>query len=187
MFFIVLPLVILLAGFFLYTGKQKSFLNYREARPEELDKLQELGLLAYSQYKTILGEGWTTMERNLKNHEVWTGLMNKSTVFICEDYNKTVGMAFFIPSGHADDIYEAQWCQVRMVGIHPDYSGKGIAKKLMDLCITEARNRNEKTMALHTSEFMDAARHIYEKLGFTILKEISPRFGKRYWLYTKTL
>jgi uncharacterized protein (DUF1810 family) len=31
---------------------------------------------------------------------------------------------------------------------------------------------------------MDAARHIYESLGFTILKEIPNRFGKRYWLYT---
>jgi len=41
----------------------------------------------------------------------------------------------------------------------------------------------EKTIALHTSEFMDAARHIYEGLGFIMVKEIPPRYGKRYWLY----
>jgi ribosomal protein S18 acetylase RimI-like enzyme len=30
---------------------------------------------------------------------------------------------------------------------------------------------------------MDKARHIYEKLGFTILREIDQRLGRRYWLY----
>jgi len=30
---------------------------------------------------------------------------------------------------------------------------------------------------------MDAARHIYEKMGFKRIKELQPIFGKRYWLY----
>lgn len=30
---------------------------------------------------------------------------------------------------------------------------------------------------------MKSARHIYEKMGFQILKEIEPRFEKKYWLY----
>jgi len=34
---------------------------------------------------------------------------------------------------------------------------------------------------------MDKARHIYESLGFKILKEIVPRLGKKYWLYTLDL
>lgn len=36
---------------------------------------------------------------------------------------------------------------------------------------------------LHTSEMMGAARHIYESLGFKKLREIEPRYGKKYWLY----
>lgn len=42
---------------------------------------------------------------------------------------------------------------------------------------------NERTIALHTSEFMDAARHIYESVGFVKVKEIPARYGKKYWLY----
>jgi len=42
-------------------------------------------------------------------------------------------------------------------------------------------------MALHTSEMMRSARHIYEKIGFNILKEIEPRLGVKYWLYTLEL
>ncbi|MDB5249085.1 MAG: hypothetical protein JWQ40_3479 [Segetibacter sp.] len=71
-----------------------------------------------------------------------------------------------------------------MVGVHPGYTGQGIAKTLTQTCLEKAKDLNEKTIALHTSELMDAARHIYESPGFTILKEIPNRFGKRYWLYT---
>lgn len=52
------------------------------------------------------------------------------------------------------------------------------------MCIEVAKKNNEQIMALHTSEIMESARHIYEKLGFKILKEIEPRLGVRYWLYT---
>jgi ribosomal protein S18 acetylase RimI-like enzyme len=55
------------------------------------------------------------------------------------------------------------------------------------MCIDKAKQTKEKTIALHTSEFMDAARHIYESLGFKVLHEIAPRLGKKYWLYTLDL
>jgi ribosomal protein S18 acetylase RimI-like enzyme len=70
-----------------------------------------------------------------------------------------------------------------MVGVDPTYGGKGIAQTLTEMCVDHAKTLNEKTIALHTSEFMDAARHIYEKNGFKRTQEIEPRYGKRYWLY----
>jgi ribosomal protein S18 acetylase RimI-like enzyme len=74
-----------------------------------------------------------------------------------------------------------------MVGVNPNYQGQGIAKVLTRMCIDYAKQNNEKTIALHTSEFMDAARHIYEDAGFKVLKEIPPLFGKKYWIYTLDL
>ena len=96
-------------------------------------------------------------------------------------------MAFIIPSENPWDIFKAEWSYIRMVGVNPKYQGQGIAKALTKMCIDHARQTNEKTIALHTSEFMDAARHIYESLGFKILQEIEPRLGKKYWLYTMDL
>jgi len=63
----------------------------------------------------------------------------------------------------------------------------GIAKTLTKMCMDHARQTKEKIIALHTSEFMDAARHIYENLGFKELKEIDPIYGKRYWIYILNL
>jgi len=51
------------------------------------------------------------------------------------------------------------------------------------MCIDFARSSDEKTVALHTSEYMNAARHIYESLGFRQIRELEPRYGKRYWIY----
>ena len=74
-----------------------------------------------------------------------------------------------------------------MVGVHTEHGGKGIGTRLTNMCIDLARANGEKTMALHTSEFMDAARHIYESLGFKRAKELEPMFGKIYWIYTLDL
>ena len=70
-----------------------------------------------------------------------------------------------------------------MVGVHPDFGGKGIGKMLTQMCIDFAKSSNEKVIALHTSEYMNVARHIYESLGFKQIRELEPRYGKRYWIY----
>jgi len=45
----------------------------------------------------------------------------------------------------------------------------------------------EAIIALHTSEFQDAARHIYEGLGFKKIRDLEPSFGKQIYLYTLNL
>jgi ribosomal protein S18 acetylase RimI-like enzyme len=182
--FIVIPLLLLLLVFFLFGSRLKTFLNYREAHYHEWPQLKELGLTSYSTHKKMLeSHHWQTMENNLMKDENWQHLVEKAIPFICEDNHTIVGMAFLVPSGNAWDVFPADTAYIRMVGVHPDHTGNGIAKKLTIMCIERARQNGEKTLMLHTSEFMDAARHIYEGLGFRVEKEIEPRFGKRYWLY----
>lgn len=106
---------------------------------------------------------------------------------MCLSGSDIVGMAFLVPSGNAWEIFPAEWSYIRMVGVHPAWQGKGIAKELTRLCIERARSRGESIVALHTSEMMTAARHVYEGFGFKVIREIEPRFGKRYWLYTLEL
>ena len=58
-----------------------------------------------------------------------------------------------------------------MVGVHPNFSGKGIGRELIKICILFAKESDEKIIVLHTSEFMNSARHLYEDLGFVMNKE----------------
>jgi ribosomal protein S18 acetylase RimI-like enzyme len=159
-------------------------LNYREASFDDLPQLIALGLISYGQFKDMIGEdAWKKMSDHIRSEEKLKALLTISRCFVCMDATKMVGMAHIIPSGNPWEIFKTEWSYIRMVGVDPVYGGKGIAQTLTKMCIQHAKDLNEKTIALHTSEFMDAARHIYEKNGFKRTEEIEPRYGKRYWLY----
>lgn len=162
-----------------------NLLLYRPSSIDDLNQIKELANASYGQYASVLTpENWNRLNASINDDKTFSGLLEQSVAFVCTDNEKVVGMAFLIPSGNATDVFQDDWSYIRMVGVHPEYTGRGIAKKLTALCIQKAKDLQEKTIALHTSEFMDAARHVYEQAGFKVLKEIPSRLGKRYWLYT---
>lgn len=163
-------------------------LTYRTAFEKDLKQLQQLGLLAYGQYKsTITQENWEKWEAAFKSDDNFLNLLAISTCFVCEVENQIIGMAFFIPSGNPFLYFPSEWSYIRYVGVNPAFEGNGIGKKLTQQCIDKAKETSEKTIALHTSEFQNAARHIYESLGFIKQKELEPVFGKVFYIYTMEL
>lgn len=161
---------------------------YRQGSIQDKQQLKQLGLLAYGNYASVLApEHWATFSASLNNEERLEELIRKAVIFVCVKDEEIIGMAYLVPHGHPWDVFKAEWAYMRMVGVNPAYNGIGIAKVLTQKCIDHAKNTNESVIALHTSEFMPAARHIYEQLGFKIKEEITPRFGKRYWLYVLEL
>ena len=75
-------------------------------------------------------------------------------------------MIYLVSSGNPTKLFKENWSYIRFLGVNTKYRGNGIGKKLTELCIENAKETNEKHIALHTSEFMDSARKIYEKIGF---------------------
>ncbi len=159
-------------------------LEYRVATPDDNKELQALGLLAYGEFKNILTpDNWYKLSSFLTADNSYSDLLKISRCFICEFQDQLIGMAFLVPKGNPIEIFQADWSYVRMVGVNPNFKGQGIAKTLSRVFINFARERNEETIALHPSEFMDAARHIYESFGFRQTRELESRLGKKYWLY----
>ncbi|AWG25529.1 GNAT family N-acetyltransferase [Flavobacterium kingsejongi] len=147
-------------------------------------KLQQLGLRSYEQFKVVLSEeNWNKMNDFLSAETSYTELLGRSKCFVCESGSDLIGMAYLVPNGNPTEIFNEDWCYIRMVGVDPDFTGNGIGKKLVESCINYAKETNEKIVALHTSEFMNSARHIYENLGFNQVMELEEMFGKKYWLY----
>ncbi len=160
-------------------------LNYRTGTNEDIRQMCRLGIASWSRFKSVLApDHWEALINNVSSDTTYAGLLEKSFCFVCTKEDQLMGMAFLMYSGTAFDVYQADWCSIRFVTVHPGHNGKGIGKMLTQLCIDKARELGEKTIALHTSEMMPNAQHIYESFGFAIQKEISPRFGKRYWLFT---
>lgn len=162
--------------------------NYRKALPEEWPALMDLTLRAYGQYKTTLGpEGWSQMQAGLSRKETYKELLTYATCFVCESSGTIVGMVFLVPSGNPAFVFEKDWSYIRLLGVDPDHGGTGIGKQLTQLCVEHAMQNGEQILALHTSEFQQAARHIYENMGFRQKRGLDPIFGKRYWLYLRRL
>lgn len=161
-------------------------LEYRLGTKDDVQNLKTLAIKSWGAFqKQLTEENWNSLEQTLSNEKTYEKLIEQSTCILCiAGHNNIVGMAFIVPNGNPTDIYLKDWSYIRFVSVDPKFGGQGIGRKLTTMCIDIAKRNGEKTIALHTSEIMDKARHIYESIGFTILREIDQRLGKRYWLYT---
>ena len=161
---------------------------FRNATEDDTEQLRQLGLNSYGQFESILTEeNWTRLKTNLLAENLYSDLLKKGVCFVCVTAEAVIGMAFLIPNGNPTEIFPAEYCYLRMVGVHTGFSGKGIGRKLTQLCIDHAKASGEQRMALHTAEFMDSARHIYESVGFIKTRELKQMLGKKYWFYTLEL
>lgn len=163
-------------------------LEFREGNIGDIPQLRALALASYGSFeKTLTADNWTKFYKNLDAEESYENILKIAQCFVCEVDNQIVGVAYFVPSGNPTDIFDTSWSYLRMVGVHPDYQGHKIGHQLTLRCIEYAKQSNEKVIALHTSEFMHSARHVYEKLGFKKVKALPPLLGKKYWLYQMPL
>lgn len=163
-------------------------LTYRLGSISDKKQLMHIGIVSFGQYFNILTkENVEKLSKSLHDESKLLDLIGMSKIFVCCHGDKIVGAAYFIPSGNPWDVFKAEWSYIRMVGVDPAYQGNGIGKTLTEMCLEEAKASGEKIVALHTSEIMNAARHIYESLGFKVLYDLEPRLGVKYWLYTLQL
>lgn len=60
-------------------------------------------------------------------------------------------------------------CELRKMYFLPEARGKGLGQALLERCLQAARERGFRRCYIETLTGMDAAMHLYEKNGFTML------------------
>ena len=160
-----------------------SSLHYRHGSHADFEQLMALGKKSYAEFAEILSEdNWAEMKATLNDGQALEALIEKSKICLCLDGTQLVGMLFLVPSGHPTELFSEAWAYVRFLAVDPAYRGLGIGKRLTESCIARARTNKEKTLALHTGEFMGPAKAIYEKMGFVKGRELQ-YLGQKYWIY----
>ena len=91
----------------------------------------------------------------------------RSAYFVLEDDDRrVVGGGGFGPLAGADD----ETCELRKMYFLTAARGNGYGKRVLETCVDRARELGFTRMYLETLRNMDAARHLYERFGFTKLK-----------------
>jgi ribosomal protein S18 acetylase RimI-like enzyme len=142
-------------------------LHLRDARSADRAVIAGLTMRAYAEYAHVMTpSGWAALEDALRRSLADdTGV----TRIVAELEGRIVGSVALYDPGHAQ--YSgldsaAAWPEVRLVAVDPAVRGRGVARALVLECVRRARAAGATTLGLHTSESMQAARRLYEQLGF---------------------
>ncbi|MBV8254522.1 MAG: GNAT family N-acetyltransferase [Chitinophaga sp.] len=158
--------------------------GYRAGHLEDASAVTGLLLRSYDQYQQELApEHWSALSGRIGDKDYINDLIRQSSLIVYEQDGVISGVIFLVPSGNPTNIYPNDWSYIRLLGVDPAMRGSGVGQQLMELAISKARSNGETILGLHTSTIMLAARRMYERLGFSVVKELEPLLGVQYWLY----
>ena len=139
----------------------------RDARQADRATIAELTMRSYAEYATAMPpDAWAELEQALR-----ASLADDIGVtrIVAELDGRIVGSVALYDPGAVHYIglaSETAWPEVRLVAVDPSVRGRGVARALVLECVRRARAAGATTLGLHTSQSMQTARRLYERLGF---------------------
>jgi predicted N-acetyltransferase YhbS len=122
---------------------------------------------AYLEYKNSFPlVDWQSYLDNIMDMKSRLGV---SELIVAELDGKIAGTVTLYPDAaqSSQEMWPQGWAGIRLLAVHPAFRGKGIGRSLMEECIRRCRERNIRTIGLHTAEIMAVAKKMYERMGFT--------------------
>ncbi len=142
----------------------------REVRPEEFAEAGAVTALAYQEFVTPGDADW---EEYLEHIADVASRAPSATVLVAEEEGRILGSATLELGDRIgeDPPLAPDEAHIRMLGVHPDWRGRGVARALMQACFDVARTAGRTRMTLHTTSRMRAAQRMYEAMGFERLPD----------------
>jgi ribosomal protein S18 acetylase RimI-like enzyme len=107
-------------------------------------------------------------------------------IWLIAEQGEPVGaVAFFAPGSTEHPLFKGNVAHIQLLGVLPSKARSGVARALLEECLSLASTSGASELHLQTSEFMIEAKNLYERLGFTARKELPPVWGAPTFLYAK--
>jgi len=139
-------------------------IRVRDARPEELDYVAQLLDESYRQYAHLMpAQAWEAYRQDIRDVRA---RLPESQLIVALLHEHLAGAVTLYIKRSETLPWPDGWAAIRLLGVHPNFRGNGIATALVEECIQRSRKQGLRTVGLHTTVQMDVARRIYEKTGF---------------------
>jgi ribosomal protein S18 acetylase RimI-like enzyme len=137
----------------------------RPIRPDEFSALGELTVAAYHSLPTEMPHQQVYDERL---RDVATRAQTSCVLVAVGPAGELPGGATYVSGPedpYSEELNEGE-AGIRMLAVDPASHSRGVGRALTLACIGRARAAGRRRVVLHTGDWMPAAKHIYESLGF---------------------
>jgi GNAT superfamily N-acetyltransferase len=152
-------------------GAGPGSLVIRLAEPADLDAVSAVNRASYAEYGAHMPP--ERIARYLDNAgDVWSR-QDVAELLVAVLDGEVVGSLTYYPPGPSSEGqgWSSEWAGLRLLAVTPGARGLGIGRKLMEFAIERARAAGAPAIALHTTEIMEIARSMYERMGFVRVPE----------------
>jgi GNAT superfamily N-acetyltransferase len=152
---------------------EKNTLKIRSARKADRHAARKITLSAFHQYAAVMPPSrWEGYRENIL--ETLTDVAPAQQI-VAEKNGVTLGSVLLYPPGTAFSTPEEGplTCpEVRLLAVAPEARGQGIGAALMKECIRRAHQGGAACLNLHTTDMMQVAMRMYERMGFVRAPEL---------------
>ena len=165
-------------------------LHIRDARADDHAAIRNITLSAYQEYAVLMQAHWEDYRQSIL---ATLAHIQPAEQIIAEQDDTLVGTVLLFPAGTVlttpnGASVTLTWPEIRLLAVVPAARGHGLGAALVRECMRRARQSGAAALTLHTTEIMQAAMSMYERMGFVRAPELdfhpAPGItikGYRYW------
>lgn len=156
----------------------------RDFLQSDTTQINALALRAFEQFKDAY-QDWPAFRAKIGN---MSALADVGEIIVAEVGGQIVGAVAYVgPGAPKAEFFRPEWSIMRMLVVAPDFRSHGIGRALAEECLRRAQRDRASVFALHTSELMQVALPMYQRMGFKWAASAPPIHGVEYGVYVKEL
>lgn len=136
----------------------------RLAVEDDSDAIANLLYQAFLPFRSDYTSG--AFEYTTANADIVRGRFSEGPIWLAVDGDEPLGTVSGLPE--PDRFY------IRSMAVKPSAQGRGVGQRLLEELETHARERGFRKLYLYTTFVLPAARPLYEKNGFYVVRETKP-------------
>ena len=149
-------------------------LHIRDARADDRNVAREVTLSAYREYAAYMQTHWEDYRQGIV---ATLADVKPAELIVAEQDATIVGSVLLFPAGTTLTLPNGTaltltWPEIRLLAVAPAMRGRGIGAALVDECLRRARQSGAEAITLHTSDMMQTAMQLYERMGFVRAPEL---------------